>query len=499
MALNSSGPISLGGSVVGQSINLELDLVSNAQVSMNDLAVRKLAGLETTMTPISIPGDFWGKSSVTYWISYISTADAVSTADAGVPLEYDADENIYTVIGSGIVGDYALVKLNNLGQFVSSSGIKNAWSKNTGDIYDLNLYNGSLYFNARWPNSATYDLGVLGAINATTMTWPSPFLAKAGTTGVEDRAIPKLVINKNNGYKYLGWTIQVSSDEWLIVLDSSDSGVAQGVSTISADNKVCIPDFDTSNNVYFGIVHYVSTTAATGSMYKYSADLGTAIQNRRSSDSRFYGNALIDTTNRVWNVSYGATQSTSVHGILKTNSDLNEIWFKTLNIPASAGNTVINGANFKTICVDSESNVYAITKNITDRKLVLYKRNSSGTLLWQRNISISNGTGSYLNNVKLMVSETAIYIRIDSIIPTPTSDKNWPMVFKLPKDGSGTGTYTLGTYTITYEISSYTESNQTVTWTTAGGFTVSAVGSQGTLTSAYTSSTISPSATTISI
>jgi hypothetical protein len=44
MALNSTGPISLGGSTTGQSIALELGLSPTATISLNDTAVRTLFG-----------------------------------------------------------------------------------------------------------------------------------------------------------------------------------------------------------------------------------------------------------------------------------------------------------------------------------------------------------------------------------------------------------------------------------------------------------------------
>jgi len=59
MTLNSSGPISLGGSVTGQSINLEIGASSNAQVSLNDTNVRLLAQVPTGA--IQMPTNFWGK------------------------------------------------------------------------------------------------------------------------------------------------------------------------------------------------------------------------------------------------------------------------------------------------------------------------------------------------------------------------------------------------------------------------------------------------------
>jgi hypothetical protein len=62
MTLNSSGPISLGGSTAGQSINLELSQSATAQVSLNDANVRSLAGVASGA--IIMPTNFYGKSAV---------------------------------------------------------------------------------------------------------------------------------------------------------------------------------------------------------------------------------------------------------------------------------------------------------------------------------------------------------------------------------------------------------------------------------------------------
>lgn len=72
MTLNSSGPISLGGSTAGQSINLELGKSATATVSLNDTDVRTLAGVASGA--IIVPTNFYGKSAVTISITdqYIS-------------------------------------------------------------------------------------------------------------------------------------------------------------------------------------------------------------------------------------------------------------------------------------------------------------------------------------------------------------------------------------------------------------------------------------------
>jgi hypothetical protein len=60
MAMNSSGPISLGGATTGQSINLEIGQPATSTVSLNDTIVRTLAGVATGQ--IVVPTDFYGKS-----------------------------------------------------------------------------------------------------------------------------------------------------------------------------------------------------------------------------------------------------------------------------------------------------------------------------------------------------------------------------------------------------------------------------------------------------
>lgn len=72
MTLNSSGPISLGGSTAGQSINLELGKAATATVSLNDTDVRTLAGVASGA--IIVPTNFYGKSNVVISITdqYIS-------------------------------------------------------------------------------------------------------------------------------------------------------------------------------------------------------------------------------------------------------------------------------------------------------------------------------------------------------------------------------------------------------------------------------------------
>jgi hypothetical protein len=61
MALNASGPISLGGNTAGQSIQLELGGTGTSIISLNDTNVRTLA--DVASGAIAMPTNFYGKSN----------------------------------------------------------------------------------------------------------------------------------------------------------------------------------------------------------------------------------------------------------------------------------------------------------------------------------------------------------------------------------------------------------------------------------------------------
>ena len=102
MTLNTTGPISLGGSTTGQSINLELSQSATAQVSMDDANVRSLAGVASGA--ITMPTDFYGKSAGTPVITLTSRnvtsfSGGILSANAG--WRASNDSYVYTGVGSG--------------------------------------------------------------------------------------------------------------------------------------------------------------------------------------------------------------------------------------------------------------------------------------------------------------------------------------------------------------------------------------------------------------
>jgi hypothetical protein len=85
MALNASGAISLAGTTAGQSIALELGLGTSTQISLNDAAVRTLAGVASGA--ITMPTNFWGKSNhVPLSTKVTFTANSTFTVPSGISL-----------------------------------------------------------------------------------------------------------------------------------------------------------------------------------------------------------------------------------------------------------------------------------------------------------------------------------------------------------------------------------------------------------------------------
>lgn len=117
MTLNASGPISLGGSTTGQSINLELGQSATATASINATNFRTLANVASGQISLS---NFYGKSNSFGWISYISGTGALQSSSS---FFVDASGNSYFGYrgGVGYPTNAATAKLNTSGSTVTYS------------------------------------------------------------------------------------------------------------------------------------------------------------------------------------------------------------------------------------------------------------------------------------------------------------------------------------------------------------------------------------------
>lgn len=181
MAMNSSGPISLGGATAGQSINLENGFSATAQVSLNDTAVRNLAGVASGA--ITMPTNFYGKSNRAA-ISYTFSAN---TANASL--------NLSTISGYA-AGTSDITVTINAGVYL--------YATSTGG-YGLNLSGGTTGDTLTIVNNG-FIMGQ-GGVGGRLTTSPSQAVCQGGSAGPALNlgfGMSSCTINNTNGSAYIG-------------------------------------------------------------------------------------------------------------------------------------------------------------------------------------------------------------------------------------------------------------------------------------------------------
>jgi uncharacterized delta-60 repeat protein len=171
--------------------------------------------------------------------------------------------------------------------------------------------------------------------------------------------------------------------------------------------------------------------------------------------------------------------------LAKYNSSGTLQWQRTLG---GAG-----GDQGQSITVDSSDNVYVCgysASGLSSYYFQIAKYNSSGTIQWQRRLGNSS-INSY--GYGIYADAGAIYVAGFTYV----GGSNKTLIAKLPKDGSGTGTYTVGGYSFVYEASSLTGSTPTYTSQSANSTNETATLTNGTSTLTDAASSLTASVTAI--
>ena len=168
MALNPSGQISLAGSTAGESIAAELSLGSTSTITLDDTAVRTLAGVPSGV--IAMPTDFWGKSSgpvgTAYWYAYGGYHLRPSPAASfGYYSTYEGD-NTHCMITS--TGDWITTT-------TQTAYLQPSWSSTEIKMHKWNstgIYQGQYNWGNNFPNRNGMGLGgVFRRRNRTDFAW----------------------------------------------------------------------------------------------------------------------------------------------------------------------------------------------------------------------------------------------------------------------------------------------------------------------------------------
>lgn len=151
-----------------------------------------------------------------------------------------------------------------------------------------------------------------------------------------------------------------------------------------------------------------------------------------SGDSTWAGT---DSSSNVYTFMY--TSGVGASGLQKRDSSGNSIWEKQIGGVAA-------GAIGYGMATDSSGNCY-LGINFTNYTYLL-KVDTNGAYVWKRRFT--SATAQYYDQSVALDSSGNVYLTA-SIGSTSTTTRN--LLFRLPADGSKTGTYSLGGYSITYE------------------------------------------------
>lgn len=343
MPLNNSGPLSFGGSTVGQSINLELGVSATATASIDSSAFRTLAGVPSGQISVS---NFYGKSNITYYVAKTQQATSGLVSYARIFNTMDPSGNVYSWGGT--------LRVNPCCQFANY----------TGGIIKTNseyLQSAAIGYNG---NGFNYDY-----VNITYDTFSNTVVAVGSFAG--NAQIRHVKFNSSN--------LAVSSQ-------STVTGITLGGYGARQYEATGVVGADASGNVYVAwpvrVVWYCSNWNFT-LVYKTNAAMDTI------SWARYQGIAY--NTTRPMRDGY-----ISPAGVTYVLSQPNVGGRDVLSVFTSAGalswSLDINDGGqtqWTSVTSDSSGNIYLAGYNQsagTPTYATVAKLNSSGTVQWTRRV-----------------------------------------------------------------------------------------------------------------
>ena len=451
MAINSTGKVSLAGTVAGESVELELGGNGSTIISLNDANVRAFLGISSGVISLN---DAHGKSSGSYWIALQSGVGMTTTTNRAIAC--DASGNVY--INAQVYANtsyYALlVKLDKDGNLVNQRQCNNVGGGNAFSFYNTTI-----------DTTGTYLLRV-GEISRTSTR--------------ENCSLSRYLLSDLTTVDHLYWTATPTSDQsfyGVSIANSSLMYVVGSTGLVVLNGESPTSTIITRAIYTSGATFMVTSDSSNAYMVQNGSTLAfTKIQKVNSSGTpsaalvstgvypqQLFEDIDFNKTSSTLAVSYLRQTALSAFngiGVAQLNSTtLSPNWIKVLT-----GLTTNLQIGTKTIIQDNSGNIYAMGVDTSAFKTVIAKWNSSGTLQWQRTISFAGDT-SVAGRFSMTYSneQNALLLYIGDYSTTQAFQL---FVFKLNPDGSNVGTYSLGTKAITIAASSYVESTITFNTTT---------------------------------
>jgi len=320
---------------------------------------------------------------------------------------------------------------------------------------------GNAYFNRRNPTSTTGRWRRRASLNFDTpnyaYSWSaiadssqnSYFVGSLGTSTCDSGTLYAVL------YKYdSGGTNQFMAKRWGNNNDTSFNAGGNVFKDVTLDGS--------SQPVVAGSIEQ-TTNRAYGVIIKYDTDGSLVWQTRLiSSSANLQFNTIAKDSS--YNYYVGGWIYTGSSGVVAKFNDSGTLqWQRTLTV--SGTQLIIQKTR-----VDSSNNVFYLgSANTTNQPCYLFKYNSSGTLQWQRKITASFSLNSGNCDFAIDETDSALVVNFGTAGASGLTSTGMMMIIKYPKDGSITGTYSVGSSTLTVASGDATDS--------AGSFTSNAAAS----------------------
>lgn len=380
----------------------------------------------------------YNSNGVMQWNRLISDTTDVSSEDIGFGVSVDSSQNVYVTgvfnLSNVYIAGYRrvmLLKFDSSGNKLYEKGFRNTTTSVTSTGYDIVLdSSGNIYTTG----NMGAQLLLVKYDNSGTIQWIYILANEASSLGSS-----------------VGRTIRINSSGNLVI--SGQKGIV-GPSTGIAYEIPFIAIFDTAGNLL-----------SQKRLVRTIGTLGTE-------DSEAYSMTL-DVSDNIYQTGYVGQGVSSVNFdvngpyVVKYDSSGNFVWGKAFQNSTTAGNYPASG-----VVVDNAGNIYfTYTDRYINNSYIIVKLNSSGVIQWSNQISATglfglNVNPQYYRNVLYLNSDDDLIfvgVMVDSPVQyVPIST----FTFKIPKDGSKLGTYTVGPWGQPITYASVSLTTYTLSWTT---------------------------------